>query len=391
MNIVKRNVKARAVVNSSIERHPVPVLGVDYKVKIVYKNIKITELDVENKTIKISLPNKYKKMSNKEILDLAIEKMYEQIANVEIERAMEKTRIMLGFAPEEYEIAKMKTLGTCKERKITIELKSVNHRYLDLSIKMPRKLNFLEGAVRNLMKTYIQRGKVDVYITYEDYTLDNGALKYNRELASEYITCLKQMQQDFDLDYDIKVSTLSRYPEVLVMEEQSVDEEALWESLEPPLREACEKFVQTRILEGRNLEKDLIGKLDSLEEKVLRVEARSPEVVNAYRTKLEAKVSELLEDTQIDDNRIAAEVILFSDKICNDEETVRLHSHIRNMKKMLTTEKEGIGRKLDFMAQEMNREANTILSKSSDLEISNIAIDLKTEIEKVREQIQNVE
>ena len=278
-----------------------------------------------------------------------------------------------------------------KERKITIELKSVNHRYLDLSIKMPRKLNFLEGAVRNLMKTYIQRGKVDVYITYEDYTLDNGALKYNRELASEYITCLKQTQQDFDLDYDIKVSTLSRYPEVLVMEEQSVDEEALWESLEPPLREACEKFVQTRILEGRNLEKDLIGKLDSLEEKVLRVEARSPEVVNAYRTKLEAKVSELLEDTQIDDNRIAAEVILFSDKICNDEETVRLHSHIRNMKKMLTTEKEGIGRKLDFMAQEMNREANTILSKSSDLEISNIAIDLKTEIEKIREQIQNIE
>ena len=275
-----------------------------------------------------------------------------------------------------------------KERKITIELKSVNHRYLDLSIKMPRKLNFLEGAVRNLMKTYIQRGKVDVYITYEDYTLDNGALKYNRELASEYITCLKQMQQDFDLDYDIKVSTLSRYPEVLVMEEQSVDEEALWESLEPPLREACEKFVQTRILEGRNLEKDLIGKLDSLEEKVLRVEARSPEVVNAYRTKLEAKVSELLEDTQIDDNRIAAEVILFV--LVGAAVDIR-YSHIRNMKKMLTTEKEGIGRKLDFMAQEMNREANTILSKSSDLEISNIAIDLKTEIEKVREQIQNVE
>ena len=174
------------------------------------------------------------------------------------------------------------------------------------------------------------------------------------------------------------------------MEEQSVDEEALWESLEPPLREACEKFVQTRILEGRNLEKDLIGKLNSLEEKVLRVEARSPEVVNAYRTKLEAKVSELLEDTQIDDNRIAAEVILFSDKICNDEETVRLHSHIRNMKRILD-ENEGVGRKMDFMAQEMNREANTILSKSSDLEISNIAIDLKTEIEKVREQIQNVE
>ena len=277
------------------------------------------------------------------------------------------------------------------ERKITIELKSVNHRYLDLSIKMPKKLSFLEGAIRNLMKTYIQRGKVDVYITYEDYTMNNGALKYNRELASEYITCLKQMQQDFGLDYDIKVSTLSRYPEVLVMEEQSVDEEALWGFIEPPLREACEKFIQTRDQEGGNLEKDLLDKLKALDEKVILVENRAPEVVNAYRTKLEAKVAELLADTQMDDNRIAAEVILFSDKICNDEETVRLHSHIRNMQKMLATENEGIGRKLDFMAQEMNREANTILSKSSDLETSNIAIDLKTEIEKIREQIQNVE
>ena len=277
------------------------------------------------------------------------------------------------------------------ERKITIELKSVNHRYLDLSIKMPKKLSFLEGSIRNLMKTYIQRGKVDVYITYEDYTINNGTLKYNKELAAEYIACLKQIQQDFDLDYDIKVSTLSRYPDILTMEEQSVDEEELWSILEPPVREACEKFIQTRTQEGHNLEKDLLEKLDGLDKKVTRIEERSPEVVNAYRTKLEAKVSELLEDTQIDDNRIAAEVILFSDKICNDEETVRLHSHVKNMAKMLTTETEGIGRKLDFMAQEMNREANTILSKSSDMEISDIAIDLKTEIEKIREQIQNIE
>lgn len=277
-----------------------------------------------------------------------------------------------------------------EERKITVELKSVNHRYLDLSIKMPRKLSFLEGAVRNLMKTYIQRGKVDVYITYEDYTLSSGALKYNRELAAEYLTYLGQMQQDFGLDCDIKVSTLSRYPDVFSMEDQALDEEELWNYLEPPLREACEKFVSTRIQEGRNLERDLLEKLDGLDEKVTLVEKRSPEVVNAYRTKLEAKVSELLEDTQIDDNRIAAEVVLFSDKICNDEETVRLHSHIKNMKKIIS-EKDGVGRKLDFMAQEMNREANTILSKSSDLEISNIAIDLKTEIEKIREQVQNVE
>lgn len=276
------------------------------------------------------------------------------------------------------------------ERKITIELKSVNHRYLDLNIKMPKKLSFLEGNIRNLMKTYIQRGKVDIFITYEDYTLNSGTLKYNKELAAEYLTYLRQIQEEFGLENDIKVSTLSRYPEVLIMEEQTLDEEELWGVLEPVLRQACEKFVAARVQEGNNLEKDLLEKLDGLDEKVVRVEERSPEVVNAYRTKLEAKVHELFEDSQIEDSRIAAEVVMFSDKICNDEETVRLRSHIKNMKKIIT-EKEGIGRKLDFMAQEMNREANTILSKSSDLEISNIAIDLKTEIEKIREQIQNVE
>ncbi len=276
------------------------------------------------------------------------------------------------------------------ERKITVELKSVNHRYLDLSIKMPKKLSFLESAIRNLMKTYIQRGKVDVFITYEDYTLNRGALKYNKELAAEYLGYLRQMQEEFGLENDIKVSTLSRYPEVLTMEDQSPDEEELWSFLEPVLRQACEKFVDARVLEGHNLEKDLLEKLEELDKKVQMVEKRSPEVVNAYRAKLEARVHELFEDSQIDDSRIAAEVVMFSDKICNDEETVRLRSHIKNMKKIVT-EKEGIGRKLDFMAQEMNREANTILSKSSDLEISNIAIDLKTEIEKIREQIQNVE
>ena len=277
-----------------------------------------------------------------------------------------------------------------KDRKITVELKSVNHRYLDLSIKMPRKLGFLEGAIRNLMKTYMQRGKVDVFITYEDYTLSCGALKYNKELASEYMVYIRQMAEEFGIENDVKAGALSRYPDVLTMEEQSVDEEELWAVLEGPLREACEKFAQAREREGEHLKNDLITKLEALDEKVNQVEERSPLVVDSYREKLEAKVHELLEDSQIEDSRIAAEVILFSDKICNDEETVRLHSHIQGMKRMLE-EKEGIGRKLDFMAQEMNREANTILSKSSDLVISNIAIDLKTEIEKIREQIQNIE
>ena len=277
-----------------------------------------------------------------------------------------------------------------KEWKITVELKSVNHRYLDLNIKMPRKLNLFEGQIRNLMKTYMQRGKVDVFITYEDYTAGSVALKYNRGLASEYMNYLKDMEEEFHLKNDITAAMLSRYPEVLTMEEQPVNEEELWSRMEGPLNEACRKFAEAREREGENLKKDLLLKLEGLDQMVSKVEKRSPMEVQAYREKLEAKVHELLEDSQIDDSRIAAEVVLFSDKICNDEETVRLHSHIRGMKNILT-EKEGIGRKLDFMAQEMNREANTILSKSNDLEVSDIAIDLKTEIEKIREQIQNIE
>lgn len=277
-----------------------------------------------------------------------------------------------------------------RERKVSVELKSVNHRYLDLNIKMPKRLSYFEGEIRNVMKTYIRRGKVDVFITYEDYTMGGMALKYNAELAKEYLGYLNQMSEELGIENDIRVSTLSRYPDVFTMEEQAPDEEELWIFLEGPLHEACRKFVETRQREGANLKQDLLGKLDGLEAKVDVVEKRSPEVVKAYREKLEAKMHELLEDNQIDDSRIAAEVILFSDKICNDEETVRLRSHIHGMRKILD-EDEGVGRKMDFMAQEMNREANTILSKSNDLTVSNAAIDLKTEIEKIREQIQNIE
>ena len=277
-----------------------------------------------------------------------------------------------------------------RERKVSVELKSVNHRYLDLNIKMPKRLSYFEGEIRNVMKTYIRRGKVDVFITYEDYTMGGMALKYNAELAKEYLGYLNQMSEELGIENDIRVSTLSRYPDVFTMEEQAPDEAELWNFLEGPLHEACRKFVETRQREGANLKQDLLGKLDGLEAKVDVVEKRSPEVVKAYREKLEAKMHELLEDNQIDDSRIAAEVILFSDKICNDEETVRLRSHIHGMRKILD-ENEGVGRKMDFMAQEMNREANTILSKSNDLIVSNAAIDLKTEIEKIREQIQNIE
>ena len=276
------------------------------------------------------------------------------------------------------------------ERKFTVELKGVNHRYLDVNIRMPKKLNFFESSIRNLLKQYAQRGKVDIFITYEDLSEGQVSLKYNPALASEYLSYFQKMKEDFELDYDIRVSTLSRCPEVLTMEEQVIDEEELWNGLEKALRGAFAQFRDTRIAEGEALKKDITEKLDEMLSLVDAVETRSPEIVAEYRAKLENKIKEILGDTQIDEARIATELVIFADKICTDEETVRLRSHIEQMKKTLETS-EGIGRKLDFIAQEMNREANTILSKANDLETSNHAIDLKTGIEKVREQIQNIE
>lgn len=291
-------------------------------------------------------------------------------------------------------IKSMTGFGRCEvseaEKKFTVEMKGVNHRYLDVNIRMPKKLNFFETAIRNLMKKYVQRGKVDVFITYEDTSESQVSLKYNASLAEEYVRAFRDMESRFDLEYDVRVSTLGRCPEVFTMEEQVVDEKELWSILEKAVTGACEQFVETRTTEGENLKKDLIEKLDGMIVTVDEVEKRSPQIIADYRERLNAKLQEVLESTQIDENRIAAEVILFADKICTDEETVRLKSHISHMKDTLNMD-EGIGRKLDFIAQEMNREANTILSKANDLTTSNYAIDLKTEIEKVREQIQNIE
>lgn len=275
-------------------------------------------------------------------------------------------------------------------RRFTVEIKSVNHRYLDFNMKMPKKLSVFEAAIRGVLKEYMQRGKVDVFISYEDFSSGRMQLHYNRELAGRYLEYFRQMEKEFSLENDIKVSHLSRCPEVLTMEEQEIDAEELWSELEKALRAAGEQFAASRQVEGENLKRDLTAKLDSLQANVRRIEERAPEILSEYRNRLETKMKELLEDTQMEDSRIAAEVVIFADKICTDEETVRLNSHIENMKAALN-DGEGIGRKLDFIAQEMNREANTILSKANDLETTNIAIELKTEIEKIREQIQNIE
>lgn len=291
-------------------------------------------------------------------------------------------------------IKSMTGFGRCEvlkdSRKFTVELKSVNHRYLDVNIRMPKRLNFFETSIRTLLKSYADRGKVDIFITYEDLSQSQVSVKYNAALAAEYLKYLNQMAEEFSLDNDVRVSTLSRYPEVFTMEECSEDEDELWNGLKEALEGAFSQFVEMRTKEGERLKEDILLKLDLLSEQIRFIEERSPQIIAEYRTKLEEKMRELLEDTQIDDNRIAAEVILFADKICTDEEVVRLKSHIQHMKETLE-ESNGIGRKLDFIAQEMNREANTILSKANDLDISNRAISLKTEIEKIREQIQNIE
>ncbi len=291
-------------------------------------------------------------------------------------------------------IKSMTGFGRCetadKDRKMVVEIKAVNHRYCDINMKMPKKLGVFESSIRTLLKKYIQRGKVDVFITYEDYTEHTVCLKYNSELAAEYYDKLKEISASFGVENDVTASKLSKYPEVFSLEEQTVDEEALLKLIEQTVSGACERFVETRIAEGEHLRCDLLSKLDGMTAMVDFIEERSPEIIKAYEARLKAKVCELLENSTVDENRILTEVTIFADKICVDEETVRLRSHIKSAAEALN-EGGSVGRKLDFIAQEMNREANTILSKANDLEISNKAIDLKTEIEKVREQIQNIE
>lgn len=277
-----------------------------------------------------------------------------------------------------------------EEYKISVEIKSVNHRYLDLSIKLPRKFNALESALRGILKQYSSRGKVDVYINYEDYSGKNTHVHYNDTLVSEYLNAVMQVADAHDLRDDIYAYNLLRFPEVFTLEEVENDVCEIMPVLEETVRQAGEKFQASREKEGESLYQDITAKLSYILELVSGVEERSPEVLQEYREKILNKVEEFLGDRQVDESVLAAELIVYADKVCVDEETVRLRSHIDNMKHTLEME-ESIGRKLDFIAQEMNREANTILSKANDRELSEIAINLKTEIEKIREQIQNIE
>ena len=288
----------------------------------------------------------------------------------------------------------MTGFGRCEQvtdqYKISVEIKAVNHRYLDLGIRMPKKFSRFENAVRTFLKEYVKRGKVDLFISFEDYTESEMCVRYNQRLAAEYVDCFKKMEEAFGIPNDMTVSALAKLPEVLTMDQVPEDEERLWEILSGALKGAAESLVHSREIEGEHLRRDLLEKLEYMEGLVDFIEERAPAILKEYRARLEDKVKELLDGSAIDEGRIAAEVVIYADKICVDEETVRLTSHIDSTRKELM-QGESVGRKLDFIAQEMNREANTILSKSSDPAISDQAIALKTEIEKIREQIQNIE
>ncbi len=285
-------------------------------------------------------------------------------------------------------------------RRLTIEIKSVNHRYFDAAIKLSKSFCAFENNLRNILKKYAVRGKIDVFVSYEDMGSTNVSLKFNKALAEEYLECFREMEK-LGLKNDITVASLSKFPEVLIMQDSRIDEEEMQIFFEQTMERACELFVESRIREGENLRKDILKKLEDMMIHVTFIEERFPRILEEYRQKLKDKMGELLENSQIDEARIATELVLFADKICVDEEIVRLKSHISAMKEELQNGMDSKinetiayinhGKKLDFLAQEMNREANTILSKANNLEITNHGIELKTDIEKIREQVQNIE
>jgi uncharacterized protein (TIGR00255 family) len=274
--------------------------------------------------------------------------------------------------------------------KFTVEMKSVNHRYLDANIRIPKEYAYLDTSIRSELKRYLGRGKVDVFVTYEILGEAEYDLQFNEHLAQEYVDAYARMAERFHLTNDLTAARLGAQPEIFRLRQDSMDEDEVWNVLKQAVDQALEMLLEARTREGENLKSDLVEKLSQMNTLVDAIADRYPEIISAYELRLKEKIATLLEDNQIDESRLAAEVVLFADKLATDEETVRLRSHIDTMKKELEKGND-IGRKLDFIAQEMNREANTILSKANDLDTSNFAIDLKTLIEKIREQVQNIE
>lgn len=290
---------------------------------------------------------------------------------------------MTGFGRCGYEV----------EGKISfnVEIKGVNYRYLDINIRMPRLMNSLEDRIRKLISENINRGKIDLFITYNNYEKLGVNAQLNHTLADSYIKCLTELRNKYpQIRDDISVSLIARYPDVIYVQENEEDVDDLWEMLKNPLQEAIQALKEMRRVEGNKLKEDIISKCNLIVREVNLIEEKADSMVPAYKAKLMDRLKELLENIEIDENRLSLELAIYADKCSIDEEITRLKSHIEQMKVALDSD-EPVGRKLDFIVQEMNRETNTIASKSNDIDITNSALNIKNIIEKIREQIQNIE
>ena len=283
-----------------------------------------------------------------------------------------------------------RAVETVNGREFTVELRSVNNRYLDCSVRLPRMLSFAEDAVKQAVKGSISRGKVDVFITVRSEAGDEVQVTLNKSVLQSYLTAMHQMVDEFGVQDDISVSAVSRLPEVFVIEKPQVDEDQLMADLMSVVTKALEGYDAMRCTEGEALDRDLRSRGETILELVSQVEDGNGKTVSDYRLRLEAKIKEVLANTAIDESRILTEAAIFADKVAVDEETVRLRSHLKQMNTMLSAGG-AVGRKLDFLLQEMNREANTIGSKCTDVNLARIVVDIKAELEKIREQTQNIE
>ncbi len=277
------------------------------------------------------------------------------------------------------------------ERQFIVEIRSVNHKFNDIIVRLPKKFTYLEENIRNLIKDKVKRGRVEVYVAFENIGESDTIISVNQSLAEQYIQCFKTIKDEFDIIDDISVSLLAKFPDVLKVAPKEEDEQAVWCCLKEAVIKALEMLMNMRITEGMKLAEDICKRCDYIVKIVDQIEDHAPQVVSEYQIKLRERIHELLEDNiDIDENRLGMEVALFADKSNITEEIVRLRSHISQLKKSIGVN-DPVGRKLDFIIQEMNRETNTIGSKVSDLEITNYVVDLKSELEKIREQVQNIE
>ncbi len=283
-----------------------------------------------------------------------------------------------------------RAVQTLNGREITVELRSVNNRFLDCSVRLPRAFSYAEDALKQSVKEFVSRGKVDMFVTVNVTAEENVRISLNRPVLEGYLEALRTIAKDYDVREDITATALTRFPDVFVVEKQEEDEKQITADIVSVAREALHAYDQMRCTEGAALVVDLRSRAATILSVVERVEARSPVTVQEYRARLEAKMREVLESTSIDESRILTEAAIFADRIAVDEETVRLRSHLAQMEKLLC-EGGSVGRKLDFLLQEMNREANTIGSKGNDIEQARNVVEIKAELEKIREQIQNIE